>query len=165
MNKGVLLPRKVQLEVIEEIRHASYGDLIQIAKKHGLTKARVYYYRRKAGIAFTPKERRAWLATNPDVYSRPRQYHRPIKVVGILEKCRVIDFSPRDVEALRLLGHQQNVVEPLERADLLQRANALDVTAMLTLYQRYGKLRLPLAEKHLTPAERAQLPWLNGATP
>jgi hypothetical protein len=159
MNKGVILPADVQEHVVDEIRHAQYGQLEAIAVKYGLTKARIYYYRKLAGVTFGSAERSAWLKTRPK-RTVPNRVRMNPKRVGFVTPTRYVDLSPKDVESLRKLGYWLNVTEPLERAAVLRRAAAGDLAALRYIYARYSKLRLPCAEDRLTPSQRCQLPWL-----
>ena len=162
MNKGVILPADVQGHIVDEIRRAQYGELQAIAVKYGLTKARIYYYRKLAGVTFTSADRSAWLRERPKPLVPPNIRKTP-KRVGILMSPRYMDFGPREVEALRVLGYWLNVQEPLERAAVLRRGAAGDLAALRYLYARYSKLRLPQTEARLSPSQRCQLPWLQEA--
>ena len=159
MNKGVILPADVQDKVVDEIRQAHYGELEAIAVKYGLTKARIYYYRKLAGVTFGSAERSAYLKTRPK-RTVPNRVRTTPKRVGFIMPTRYIDFGPRDVESLRKLGYWLNVQEPLERAAVLRRAASGDLPALRYIYQRYSKLRLPCTEEKLSLSQRCQLPWL-----
>jgi hypothetical protein len=159
MNKGVILPADVQDKVVEEIRQAQYGQLEAIAVKYGLTRARIYYYRKLSGVTFGTAERAAWLKTRPK-RTVPNRVRLNPKRVGFITPTRYVDFGPKDIEALRKLGYWLNVQEPLERAAVLRRAASGDLPALRYIYQRYSKLRLPCVEAILSLGERRQLPWL-----
>jgi hypothetical protein len=159
MNKGVILPADVQDKVVEEIRQAQYGQLEAIAVKYGLTRARIYYYRKLSGVTFGAAERAAWLKTRPK-RTVPNRVRLNPKRVGFITPTRYVDFGPKDIEALRKLGYWLNVQEPLERAAVLRRAASGDLTSLRYIYERYSKLRLPCTEDVLSPSQRRQLPWL-----
>jgi hypothetical protein len=159
MNKDVILPPDVQQKIVEEIRLAKYGEMEAIGVRYGITKARIYYYRKLAGITFTSSERSAYLKTRPKP-GRPKRDYQIRKQVGFAIPTRYLDLGPADVAALRRLGYRLNVEEPLKLSQLQARAWAGDLEAFRILYQNYSKLRLPLAENQLTPEQRRELPWL-----
>jgi hypothetical protein len=159
MGKHVIMPPDVQQCVIDDVRTAKYGDLERIAAKYGITKARIYYYRKLAGVTFSSAERSAYLKARPKPL--PPTVRRPIrKREGFVMAPHYIDLGPRDLEALRALGYRLNVEEPLKLSRLQDQARAGDLEAFKVLYRRYSKFRLPLAEAQLTPEQRQQLPWL-----
>lgn len=156
-SKQVQLPPDLQARIVAEVKVAKYGEVKAIAERYGITKARIYYYRKLAGTSFKPEERATWLRTRPYTFMPAR---RIPKLVGVPHQPSLDDFTADEWGAIRALGRQLNILEPLTRIDLQRRAYAGSVQALLTLYERYHRLRLPMAEARLSPEQRACLPWL-----
>ena len=145
--------------VLAKLRTAKFGEMPHLAMEFGLSLHRLQYLRyRILAMTFSADDRRRWTRAQRQLQkSAPKRLLIP-KREGIARADYFGDWTVQEQDALLRL-RQAQIAERMSRPDLIAKAKAGDIPALLRLKQKY-RLRLPLVEAGLPAEARRFLPWL-----